>query len=148
MTYHLSVRTKSIIALLLALLAAGIALTDRLMGVPVGLPSGRRSVTPAEEQEIRGVLDTLLVQYGIERRGVISWHVQIRGIKWTRLEERVSVPPSFLSVRFNHDLNERLAALGAHVVGTERTKENAVILHIVKSHATIWSIAFVTDPDL
>jgi hypothetical protein len=40
-----------------------------------------------------------------------------------------------------------LAPFGAHVVGTERTRENTVTMHIVWAGTTVRSMAFVLSPD-
>ena len=53
--------------------------------------------------------------------------------------------PSFLSVSFNHALNRPPGGAGARVVGTERSKDHVVTLHVVRGRTTIRSIGFVTD---
>jgi hypothetical protein len=53
----------------------------------------------------------------------------------------------FLSLNFNHDLNSELASLDTHVVGTERSKENTVVMHLVHNGRTVRSLIFVESPE-
>jgi hypothetical protein len=104
-----------------------------------GNAPGRREL----QQRAATVIDTLLRRYGIDPREVRSWMVVGPGKTGGRVEQRVFVTPAFVSVAFNHDLNLALASLGAHVVATERTKENLVTMHVVVHGVTIRSIGFV-----
>jgi hypothetical protein len=110
-----------------------------------------REETPAAQQaaeaRIAATVDTLFARYGIPKDEVKSWRPKLGGAVLPRVESRVNVSPSFLSVNFNHDLNLRLAGTGAHVVGTERSKDHIVTMHIIRGGMTIRSIGFVTDPD-
>ncbi len=136
-------KAKVLVAIILALAIVGVAMADRLLAVPVSARKTQHLAVQGEEAQIRAVIDTVLHRFGIDRRNVKSWRVQPPGAGWSRFEERVFVAPGFVSLEFNHELNKRLAPLGAHVVGTERTKENVVALHIVKEGTTIRTISFV-----
>lgn len=135
-----------------------------LIGVLAGLNAvllglGRLEESPSREEGMSAVtqraaqqgaaaaIDTLLKRYGIEPEDVHTWIVQWHGKSGSRVEQRVSVPPSFVALSFNHDLNLALMPMGAHVVATERTKENLVTMHIVSHGSTIRSIAFAVVPE-
>jgi hypothetical protein len=148
MDVHAAMKTKILVAIILALAIVGVALADRLLGEPASPPKAKRVAIQSEDAQIRAVIDTVLHRFGVDRREVKSWRVQPSGTGWSRLEERVTVSPAFVSLAFNHELNMRLASLGVHVVGTERTKENVVALHIVKDGTTIRTLSFVTEAKL
>jgi hypothetical protein len=88
-------------------------------------------------------LDSLFVRCGIDRGSIATWQVFSAERKFMRVEQRVVVPPDFVSLQFNHDLAELVAPLDLRVVGTERAKENIVTMHIVQSGLTIRSVTFL-----
>lgn len=99
-------------------------------------------------QRVNAAVDTLLDRYRIDGRWVKSWSVFTPGRKFIREERRVYVPPRFISLDFNHDLGEALAAYDVRVVATERTRESTVSMHIINDGMIIESIAFVLKRDL
>jgi len=117
--------------------------------VLVGLRMKGEVITrrPAAQDEIVRAVDRFLS----ERKGTMSggriWKVRVPGATASRTEQRVSVPPDFDSIEFNHALAQRLAPFGASVVGTERTKEATVSMHVVTSGTTVYSVLLVTDPN-
>ncbi len=99
-------------------------------------------------QQINLVIDTLLDRYQIEPKWVTSWGVYSRDRRFIRQERRAYVPPRFISVDFNHDLGRELAKYDVRVVGTERTKEMAVSMHMIHDGMVVESITFVLKRDL
>jgi hypothetical protein len=139
-----SLRRKMLLAALLGAAALILFLLERL-SAPVSGFTPRLAVGGAEGQPaFQEAIDTLLVRHGIQRSSVRTWRVLSGDKKPLRLEQRVSVPREFRSLIFNYELNRRLEGFGAHVVGTERTKEQTVTMHIVYRGMTVRSIAFVT----
>jgi hypothetical protein len=134
----------------LALATALAAIAALLWGVRVLEAPSQETRLPAPspgndvQAEIGTILDTLLTRYGIEPSGVRTWRMQAAGKSATRVEQKAFVPPSFVALDFNHDLNLALAGVGAHVVATERSRENIVTMHIVRGGRTIRSISFET----
>jgi len=126
-------------ALVLALLGAG-ALRNS--------PPRREASLHDVQRGITATLDTLLVRYGIEPSTVRTWRLPVPGTGRFRVEQRVLVPPSFISLNFNHDFNAALLPLGAHVVATERTREDLVTMHVVLYGRTWRSVAFEVDHEL
>jgi hypothetical protein len=124
----------------LAVLAAVLFLIDRPAPLPV---EDRARVVRGDLRSVNTIVDTVLARHGILREQVRSWQVQGPGRKFLRIERRVTVPPEFVSVQFNHDLNEALDGTGARVVATERTRENTVTTHIKRGSTIIESITFV-----
>jgi hypothetical protein len=108
---------------------------------------GNISTPPELDGKIGSVVDTLLARYGIEKDAVRAWHAKAAGETIARIEERIQVGRSFLSLNFNHDLDGELARLGAHVVATERSKGNSVVMHLVHQGRTLRSLVFVEDPE-
>jgi hypothetical protein len=137
-------RGKKLTVASLTLAAIALAIADFL---PAGVLSGgsgqHRSAFPSEEPGIRAAIDTTLSRFGIDRESVHTWRVQVPGMKSGRVESRVIVPPAFASLAFNHELNNHLAQYGAHVVATERSREQSVTMHIVKDGVTVRSMTFV-----
>ncbi len=110
------------------------------------VPASRRE--PAQrgggDAMIARAIDSLFARYGVGKNDVATWRVSTPDRRFSRIEQRVYVPPRFLSLQFNHDLASLVAPAGARVVGTERAKEQIVTLHIVVDGLTVRTIAFVT----
>lgn len=100
------------------------------------------------EQEIEGAIDALLARYRIEKTWVRTWRVLTPNKKLLRIERRVFVPPTFVSVTFNHDLNQLLSQYGSRAVASERGGESTVTMHVIKNGRIIESITFVVQRDL
>jgi hypothetical protein len=117
------------------------------MGYATPHAAGYASVAPAELAGMQEAIDTLLARHGIAQASVRTWRVLSPDRKPLRVEQRIAVPREFLSLVFNNELNTILAPFGSHVVGTERTRENTVTLHIVRGGYTVRSMAFVVTLD-
>ena len=100
------------------------------------------------QKEIDAVIDTLLARYRIEKEWVKSWQVQIPEKGFRRSERRVFVPPDFISLSFNLDLNRMLADCGARAIASERTKESIVTMHVVKEGTVLETLSFVVSNEL
>ncbi len=124
-----------------SLLLFGIQALDPSAGSGSAGAADRRNV----QQQVATAIDTLLGSHGIDPREARVWTAPGPGKTSGRVEERVIVPPSFVSLDFNHRLNLALAPLGAHVVATERTRENTVTMHIVSNGKTIRSLILVRE---
>lgn len=134
------IRTKLLVVLALAIVCVALAILA--MEFPVS-PAEHAAEIRDEVADINTVLDTLFARYGIESKAVKTWPVQTPDKKFIRVERRVFVPPDFISLRFNHDLNREVERFGARAVATERTKENTVTMHIKKDGIIIQSITFL-----
>jgi hypothetical protein len=113
------------------------------------VPRAERSlaaIPPEGAAGIQKVVDALLIRYGVDRASVKTWRVTTPDKTPLRVEQKIPVRSDFLSLVFNHDLNLRLAPYGAHVIATERTKENIITMHIVKDGMTTRSMVFVLQP--
>jgi hypothetical protein len=138
-----AVRTRLIIAAILALGAAVLTGMDTLKGSRQKVESGAKKEAAVEA--IEGVVDTLLSQYGFVKTDVRTWYATPGGARTGRKVQRVVIGQGFLSILFNHELDARVAPFGAHVVATEHSREEIVTMHIVRGGATIRSITFATD---
>ncbi len=98
--------------------------------------------------QVNEVVDTLLDQYEVDPKWVKTWSVFTPNKKFIREERRVYVPPSFISLDFNHDLSRALAKYDVQVVATERTRESTVSMHILNDGMIFESIGFVVKRDL
>jgi hypothetical protein len=133
------------------LVVAGILAACALLLTVAGAGAGSSALPETEsairraETGIAAALDSLLAQEGISSADVKTWRATADGKPTGRIEQRVTVGRSFLSISFNHALGLRVASFGARVVGSEKTREQVVTMHIVRGRATIRSIAFVTD---
>ena len=121
-------------------------LADRPTLTVGGAASRPRLPGPGGAPAVHDVIDSLFARYRIDRGSIKTWRVQTPDRKFARVEQRVPVPPDFISVKFNHDLNQRLAEHGARVIATERTKENLVTMHILQDNVIVRSISFVVTP--
>ena len=133
------------------LIAAGILAAGALLLTAAGAGAGSPAVPETEgenrraETGIAAALDSLLREESVAADVVKTWRATAAGRPTGRTEQRVTVGRGFLSISVNHALGLRLAPFGARVVGTEKTREQIVTLHIVRGGATIRSISFVTD---
>ena len=140
MSRHSLSATRLVVAAGLAVVATVLFLMEH--PAPVG-PAERAQTVRGDLRSVNTVVDTVLARHGITQDQVRSWQVRTPDKKFLRTERRVMVPPDFISVKFNHDLNEALDGTGARVVATERTKENTVTVHIKSGATIIESITFV-----
>ncbi len=99
-------------------------------------------------REVETVLDTLFVRHGIEQTWVKTWRVQTPDKRTIRIEKRVFVPPEFVSVVFNQELNRLIMQYGARAVALEHLEESTVTMHIIHDHMIIESVSFVVRRDL
>ena len=142
------VRARVLVAVMLAVgalvLFAAYRASERSLGGHVLSPfeSG------GADRQIDAAVDTLLNRYGIERAWVRSWRVQTPGKKTIRIERRVQVPPEFVSLAFNHELNQLVSQVVARAVASEKSEASTVTMHIIRSGMIVESIAFVTRADL
>ena len=110
---------------------------------------GGLETIPANVREHVGAsLDTVLRHHGVEAGRIRTWNVRGPSGRVLRIEQRAAVPPSFESLACNLELSQRVAEVGARVVGTERSREQSVTLHIEGGGDVFRSITFVVDPHL
>lgn len=139
-----ALRRRMILAALLGAAALILFLVERLV-TPVAAGAPAAAIAAGTEQAaFQEAIDTLLIRHGVAPRSVRTWRVLSIDKQPIRLEQRVAVPREFRSLVFNAELTELLGPLGAHVVATERTREQSVTMHIVHQGMTVRSIAFVT----
>jgi len=125
---------KIVLLVALTLSAAGLLYARvRMMEPPVG--------PDAIAAAVAGVLH----DQNIPATAIRSWSVHPEGSRFTRRMQRVSVPRDFVTVTFTHELALRMRPLGVYVVGTERTKEASVTMHIVAGGHTVHSITLVSE---
>lgn len=138
-------RVRLIVASALALVS--ILLTGAEYVAPRARASGTARDKGAADLAVAAAVETLFARYAMDRGSVKSWQPRAAGRPMGRIEQRVVVGPDFLSLKFNHELNGMLAASGAHVVATEKSRDNIVTMHIVRDGSTMRSITFATATD-
>jgi len=124
----------SAVAILLVLtivLAAGVS----------GSSHDREQGDGAVLQAIDHLVDSVLTAYHIDRSSGKKWSIRNGGGEVVRIERRIRVPRELVSILFNRDLGRSVRPLGAHVTGTERTKESLVVLHVVARRRTMHTIS-------
>jgi hypothetical protein len=114
---------------------------------PTGSVAPGSKTTTGWRESVGRCVDSLFVLYGINSDRVRTREVKLPDRSSHRIEQRSTVPPDFVSVEFNHDLNTAVRPFGARIVATERVREGIVTMHIVRSGRTVRSIIFLTDPD-
>jgi hypothetical protein len=134
-------------------IGSGLALCALALAV-IDLAAPNRNYVPARnpederiERQIGSAIDTLFARYGISRSSVRTTNSVAEGQPTGRVQKRVEVGRSFLSLSFNHDLDAAVRGLDAHVVATERSAGSTVIMHIVRRGRTVCSIVFLEKPD-
>ena len=96
-------------------------------------------------ESIDSVVDSLLHEKGVDRSKEKKWKVRTPGGAVIRIERRIKVPPELISLEFNRDLSVAVEPWGAHVAGTERTKESTVVLHVVADAMTVHTLTLERD---
>ena len=141
-----AVDRRALGAALLSCCAIALFAVEGLLPGPSGFPGLEDG--PKWHESVGRRVDSLFAVYGIARSHVKTWQVGVPNHPAVRTEQRVRVPPSFASVRFNHDLSKAIRPFGARVAATERIREEVVTMHIVRSGRTVRSMVFMTNPRL
>jgi hypothetical protein len=139
----LSPRTRIILALALA----GVAIILGVIFIRVSTRAG--ADTPAkrpagkqlsgEEQIARGV-EAVCAEYNVPAGAIRSRRIKDGNGNGLRTEYRLRVPKDFSAAEFNRTLNQKVEPWGAHVLGTERTRDRTVTLHVIRDDETIVSV--------
>jgi len=129
---------------MIAAALAGCAVVLLVLDQPTGRSFDAQQFR-ADLQTFDGVVDSLLALYGVQKQKVRKWQVLTPDRRLIRTERRVLVPPGFLTMEFNRDLNRAVSPLDARVAATERTKESVVILHVVNQGATVLTTSLVQE---
>jgi hypothetical protein len=103
-----------------------------------GIPPG-----PATAAAIAEGVDTLLDRYGVDRSLIRTRRILSPAQKPVRIEQQIAVVREFPTLLANDQLQELLAPAGARVLGTERTREGIVTLHVVTGGFTTRSLIFI-----
>ena len=90
--------------------------------------------------EIGMEVDSVCRQFSIPARAVRMRTVKNAGGAVVRREYRIAVPVDFSSLEFNKEINTRVAEFGARVQGSERTRDRAVTLTVLKNDETLVTI--------
>jgi hypothetical protein len=130
--------------IMVAAALAGCAVVLLVLDQPDGGSSDAQAFR-ASLHSLDGVVDSLLVHYGIPKEKVRKWQVLTPDGKLIRTDRRVLVPAGFVTTEFNRDLNRAVSPWNARVAATERTKESVVVLHIVRDGATVLTASLVQE---
>jgi len=109
---------------------------------PPATQSRSASISPAASGGIQAAVDSMLRRHGISRSAVRTWNVLSLEKKVLRVAQQIEVPRDFPSLVFNDQLQRMLEPVEAHVVATERLKDNSVTMHIVCGGRTVRSLVF------
>jgi hypothetical protein len=95
---------------------------------------------PPGEAEIRRGLEAVCAEFRVPPASLKVRDVKGGGGQQVRTEFRLRLPRDFSSAEFNQALSRKVEPWGAHVVGTERTHDRTVTLHVVRDEETILSV--------
>jgi hypothetical protein len=133
------------------LIVAGLAVLSVVLGIlaVVLSPHGAAGREPERkntavavpgEAEIRRGLEAVCAEFKVPPASLKVRDVKNRAGDPVRVEYRLRLPKDFSSVEFNHALADKVEPWGARVVGTERTHDRTVTLHVVRDEETIMSV--------
>jgi hypothetical protein len=128
----------AVLSLVLGILAAVLAPRGATVHEPVG--KNAPAVVAPGEAEIRRGLEAVCAEFRVPPASLKVRDVKDRNGRQVRTEYRLRLPKDFSSAEFNHALNAKVEPWGAHVVGTERTHDRTVTLHVVRDEETILSV--------
>jgi hypothetical protein len=92
------------------------------------------------QAEIRRGLEAVCAEFRVPPSALTVRDVKNRAGRPVRIEYRLRLPKDFSSAEFNQSLGAKVEPWGAHVVGTERTQDRTVTLHVVRDEETIMSV--------
>lgn len=131
---------------------AGLAVLSVVLGILAVVLAPRRGAERAAarttttaavapgEAEIRRGLEAVCAEFRVPPSSFKIRDVKDRAGRRVRSEYRLRLPKNFSSAEFNHALSAKVEPWGAHVVGTERTHDRTVTLHVVRDEDTILSV--------
>jgi hypothetical protein len=132
-------------------IVAGLGVLSVVLGIlaVVLAPRNAEGREPARKQvavavpgnaEIRRGLEAVCADFRVSPGALKVRDVKDRSGRPVRTEYRLRLPKDFSSAEFNHALGVKVEPWGAHVVGTERTNDRTVTLHVVRDEVTIVSV--------
>jgi hypothetical protein len=140
---HRSVTVR--LAVVIVLTVAAALLLSREAQSPPPAQSRSASLTPSISGGIQAAVDSMMRRYSIPRSAVRTWNVLSLEKKVLRVAQQIEVSRDFPSLVFNDQLQRMLEPVEAHVVATERLKDNSVTMHIVCGGRTVRSLVFSLD---
>lgn len=133
------------------------AVAAALLGVLAVLLSGDMSAERSEDLHSRAsgpalelidsTVDSLLAAYRVDRSREKKWTIRTKDGEPVRIERRVFVPSDLVSLKFNRDLGISVEGFGGRVIGTERTRESVVVLHVIVDSRTVHTISLELLPE-
>ena len=93
-------------------------------------------------------VDSVFVRFGIAREWVHKRKVDPANSAASRIERRVTIPPTIPSVQMNIALNTMAHRFNGRAVATENLKENSVTIYIELNKKIVQTIILVVKPDL
>ena len=137
------VRIRIIIGLAVLSVVLGIlavALAPRTSPAPERASARATAAVVPGDAEIRRGLEAVCADFRVPPASWKVRDVKDRNGRRVRTEYRLRLPKDFSSAEFNHALGAKVEPWGAHVVGTERTHDRTVTLHVVRDEETIVSV--------
>jgi hypothetical protein len=92
------------------------------------------------ESEIRRGLEAVCADFHVPPSSLKVRDMKDRTGQPVRREYRLRLPRDFSAAEFNQALSSKVEPWGAHVIGTERTQDRTVTLHVVRDEGTIMSV--------
>lgn len=141
-----STRSRRSRVVLLSVLAVVALLLIAGMSIVTGWRDGENPPASAGGQRAGGAetlaseVDAVCRAFGIPAKAVRARPVKDRQGKVLRTEYRVRAPRDLSAAEFNADLSVRMEPFGARVVGTERTRDRTVTLHVIRDEETVLSV--------
>lgn len=124
-----------------------------VLAIAVVIAIGSRSsnnpteVVASVAPNIDTALQQLLTRYQVDGKSTRSRKVPSGDRTFSRMERRVTMPPEFNTLDFNHDLNQAVQEFGATAIATEKSEDKSVTMHIKKDGVIVQSIVFVVNKD-
>jgi len=99
-------------------------------------------------REIDRQVDSVLIQFRIDKKWCRKRNVEIPGTNLNRVERKVLIPPEIIPVQMNQALNMMAQRYGGRAIGSENLRENSVTIHIKLEGYIIQTIILKTSKDL
>ena len=141
-----SIFFRSFIILVMAGTAVGLFVLNQSMA---SAPSGQthKDISIAAG-EIDRQVDSVLIQFRIDKKWYRKKNVEIPGTNFNRVERKVLIPPEIIPVQMNQALNMIAQRYGGRAIGSENLRENSVTIHIKLEGYIIQTIILKTSKDL
>lgn len=146
MKFEKGVFFRLLLSAVLASVALGIFLLNRTAFEKSSIQ--QKEATSGILNSVDKDVDSVLVHFGVEKGWIQKRNISLPNSAETRIERRVTIPPSIPSVQINLSLNAMAHRYSGRAIATENLRENSVVIHIEVEKRIVETIILILRTDL